>query len=72
MMSQPGKKTITIHIFPNFSGSTGNQTVKFSQVEYNNRNITRGIFFFRNHGDNDAGRLAPDHFLFFEKALYEE
>ena len=27
------------------------------------------IFFFENHAENEAGELAPDHFLFFEKAL---
>ena len=29
------------------------------------------MFFFKNHEENEAGRLAPDHFLFFKKALYE-
>ena len=32
-------------------------------IEYNNRNI-----FFKNHTENEAGRLVPDHFLFFKKA----
>ena len=34
-------------------------------------NITREIFFFKNHAENKAGRLVPELFLFFEKALYE-
>ena len=29
------------------------------------------IFFFKNHGENESGRLVPDLFLFFKKALYE-
>ena len=29
------------------------------------------MFFFKNHGKNEAGRLAPDLLLFFKKALYE-
>ena len=34
-------------------------------------NITREIFFFQNHVENDAGCLVPDLFLFLKKALYE-
>ena len=33
--------------------------------------MIREIFFFKNHAENKAGRLVPDLFLFFEKALYE-
>ena len=33
--------------------------------------MTRKIFFFKNNAENEAGRLVPDLFLFFEKALYE-
>ena len=33
MTSQPGKQTITIHILPNISRSTDNQTMKFGQFE---------------------------------------
>ena len=33
--------------------------------------MTREIFFFKNNADNEAGRLVPDLFLFFKKALYE-
>ena len=36
-------------------------------IEYNNI-----IFFFKNPEENEAGRLVPDLFLFFKKALYEE
>ena len=38
--------------------------MKFGQlIEYSN------IFFFKNSVKNEAG-IAPDHFLFFKKALY--
>ena len=58
---------MTIHILPNFAGSKGNQTLKFGQVvEYNKTNI-----FLQKSCRNEAGRLAPDLSLFFEKALYE-
>ena len=29
------------------------------------------IFFFKNHAENDKGRLVPDLFSFFEKVFYE-
>ena len=29
------------------------------------------MFFFENHAENEPGRLVPDLFLFFKKALYE-
>ena len=29
------------------------------------------MFFFENHGEYEAGKLVPHHFLFFKKALYE-
>ena len=32
MTSQPGKKTVVIHILPNISRSKGNQTMKFGQL----------------------------------------
>ena len=39
--------------------------MKFGQViGYN-----KAIFFFKNHAENDAGRLS--FFLWFKKALYE-
>ena len=37
----------------------------WSVIEYNNRNI-----FLKNHAE-EAGRIVPDLFLFFIKALYE-
>ena len=30
-----------------------------------------GILFFKNHSENEAGRLVPNLFLFFKKALHE-
>ena len=49
------------------SQSKGNQTLKFGQViQYNNRNI-----FFKNHAENEVGRLVPDLFLFLKEALYK-
>ena len=40
MMTQPEKQTTAIHIFPNFSRSECNQSMKFGQlIEYNIRNI---------------------------------
>ena len=27
-------------------------------------------FFFKNHAENEQGKLVPDLFLFFKKALY--
>ena len=35
-------------------------------IEYNKRNI-----FLNNHAENEAGRVAPDLFFFFKKALHE-
>ena len=29
------------------------------------------MFFLENYAENETGRLVPDLFLFFEKALYE-
>ena len=40
MTSQPEKQTIAIHILPNISRRTGNQTMKFGQlIKYNMRNM---------------------------------
>ena len=40
MTSQPGSKTIAIHILPVISQSKGNQTMELGQLmEYNKRNI---------------------------------
>ena len=35
--------------------------------------MTRKIFVFKSHAENEAGRLVPDLFSFFKKkeALYE-
>ena len=64
MTSKPGLQTSAIHILPNISQSKGNQTMKFGQLkEYNKRNI-----FLQKLCRNEAGRLVPDPFLFFEKA----
>ena len=50
-----------------FSRIKCNQTIKFSQViEYNKRNI-----FFKNHAENEAGRIVPDLLVFFKIALYK-
>ena len=53
--------TITIHMLPNISRHKGRQAMKFGQLrEYNMRNV-----FFKNHAENEAGRLLPDLFFFF-------
>ena len=33
--------------------------------------LNKIIFFFKNHAENEAWRLYPDHFLIFKKALDE-
>ena len=33
--------------------------------------ITREIFSFKNHAENEAKKLVPDLFLLFKKALYK-
>ena len=64
MTSQPGLQSIAIHIWPNTLQNKGNQAMKFGQlIEYNKKNI-----FLKNYVENEAGRLVPDLFLFFEKA----
>ena len=64
MKSQLGLQTIAIHLLPNISKSKDKQTMKLDQLrEYNKK-----IFFFKNYAKNEAGRLVPDLFLFFEKA----
>ena len=56
-----------MHILPNISRRRSNQTMKLDQVlECNMRNI-----FLQKSCRNGAGRLVPDLFLFFKKALYE-
>ena len=63
---QLGKQIITIRILPNTSRSKDRL---WNLV--NLKNITRESIFSRNHAENTAGRLVPDYFLFFKKALYE-
>ena len=66
MASQTGKPIITIHILPKISKSKGNQAMKFGQlIEY------KKIFFSKNQAKHEAGRLVPDFFLLFKKALYK-
>ena len=61
MTSQTGQGIITIHILPNIPRSKSNHAMKFGQL----------ILFFRNYAENGAGKLVPDLFLFFDKALHE-
>ena len=61
--SQPGLETIAIHILSNMSQSKGNQTITFRQLI----ELSRQLFFFKNYAENEARRLVPDLFLFFEK-----
>ena len=53
MTSQTGQQTTTLQILPNILGSKCSQTMKFEN----------------NHAKNEAGRLVPDHFLFFKNAF---
>ena len=58
---------MAICILNNIFRSKGNQAIKFGQViEYNKK-----IFSFKNHSENEAGRLVPDPFSFCKKASYE-
>ena len=41
--------------------------MKFGQLI----DITREIFFFKNHAENEVETPVPDLFLFFKKALYK-
>ena len=34
-------------------------------------NVITERFFFKNHAENEPGRLFPELFLFFKKALWE-
>ena len=67
MTSQPGLQTFVIHIFP--ISHNAKATRQWNWVNY--KNITRETFFFKNYDKNEAGRLVPDFFLFFKKALYK-
>ena len=62
MTSQNGSQGITEHLLPNISQSKGNEAMKFSQLIDNNKNN-----FFKNHEENDFGRLVPDLFLFLKR-----
>ena len=64
MASQSGQQTIAIHILSNISRSKGNQTMKSGQVIEENK-----ADFFKNHRENEPGKLVPDLSLFFKKAL---
>ena len=67
MSSQAGQQIITTCILHNISRSK-EQTLKFGLlIKYNVRNI----FFFKNHPENETGKLASELFLFFKKALYK-
>ena len=60
-MSQPGQHAIIMHTLPNIARNKNSWAMEFTQlIEYNQRNI-----LFKNHAPNEAGRLVPDHFLFF-------
>ena len=67
MTSQTGEQAIAIHILPNISRIKDNQTMKFGHLI----DITREIFFLKNHAENEVGRLGADLFLFFKKVLYQ-
>ena len=58
MTSQSGQQTITIHMLSNISRSKSNQATKFGK-------------FFESHAENEAAKLVPDVFFFFNKALFE-
>ena len=66
-------------MLPNITRGKGNKTMKFGQlIEYNKRNIfhqkscrTKEIFSFKSHSKKETGRLVPDLFLLFKKALYK-
>ena len=49
------------------SGSKDSQILKFGQVI----ECKKINFFFKNHVENEAGRLVPNLFLFFKKPLFE-
>ena len=63
MMSQPGLKTIVMHILPNISQSKGNQTIKFGKLIQYNRNI-----FLKKLSRKWGKETSSRPFLFFKKA----
>ena len=50
MTSQTGQQIITIHILPNISRSTDNQTMKFGQLKQNKMG-------------NAVEKLVPEHLI---------
>ena len=50
-------------MLPNISRHKCRQAMKFGQLREYNRNV-----FFKNHAENEAGRLLPDLF-FFQKSF---
>ena len=64
MTSQPGKKTISIHVLPSISRNEDNQTMKFGQlIEYNMRNT-----FLEKSYTKFIGETSPR--LFSEKSKF--
>ena len=58
-------ETITIQASPNISRKACNQAMKFGKlIDYNVKNI-----FLQTSCRNEEGRLIPDIFWFFKKAL---
>ena len=58
-------KQSAIHMLLNHSRSKGNQAIKFRQfIEYNGK-------IKKKNAENESGRLVPDFFLYFRKALHE-
>ena len=59
------------------SQDKGNQAMKFVQLSHNAMKFdqlmeyTSEILNYKNYAENKAGRLVPDHILFFEKDLQE-
>ena len=65
MTSKTRKQIIETHTLPNVSRCKGNLAIKFGQlIEHNVK-----IHFFKDHAENEAGRIVPDRILPFEKAL---
>ena len=57
--------TNNYNTLPGILKSKGDRAMKFDQlIEYNMRNV-----FLQKSCKNEAGRLVPDLFLFFEKTL---
>ena len=69
MTSQPGLKTITIHILHNISQSKGNQTIEFGQlVECNKRNIFPQKLF----GKWSRATISRPLFIFWKSLIWGE